>query len=104
MCNKLRFIAALAVSTAIGTSAASAHHPGVGAIGGAGGIFTIGAETELKATMRKLFLGVVLSSHPRWGRATSTHRLQCGFALLRARVPNQRRMSAAPPLVLDARR
>jgi hypothetical protein len=30
---------------AIGASTASAHHPGIGGIGGAGGIFTIGAGT-----------------------------------------------------------
>jgi hypothetical protein len=45
MFNKMRFIMALAVSTALGADAASAHHPGVGGIGGAGGIFTIGAGT-----------------------------------------------------------
>jgi outer membrane putative beta-barrel porin/alpha-amylase len=45
MSNRLRFIAAMAVSTAIGASTASAHHPGVGGIGGGGGIFTIGAGT-----------------------------------------------------------
>jgi Putative MetA-pathway of phenol degradation len=45
MCNTLRFIAAMAVSTVIGASAASAHHPGVGGVGGSGGITTIGAGT-----------------------------------------------------------
>jgi hypothetical protein len=45
MFNKLRFIVTLALSTTIGASAASAHHPGVGGIGGAGGLFTIGAGT-----------------------------------------------------------
>src|SRR5262245_40173934 len=44
MRNTFRFIAALIVST-VGVSAASAHHPGVGGIGGGGGIFTIGAGT-----------------------------------------------------------
>jgi hypothetical protein len=45
MSSRLRFIAAVVVSTTIGASAASAHHPGVGGVGGAGGIFTIGAGT-----------------------------------------------------------
>ncbi|RXH41000.1 hypothetical protein XH94_10270 [Bradyrhizobium zhanjiangense] len=43
--NRLRFAAALFGSMTIGISAASAHHPGIGGIGGAGGIFTIGAGT-----------------------------------------------------------
>ena len=45
MINRFSFIVALVASTAIGASAASAHHPGVGGIGSAGGIFTIGAGT-----------------------------------------------------------
>ena len=45
MTNRLSFTAALLVSTAVGASAALAHHPGIGGIGGAGGIFTIGAGT-----------------------------------------------------------
>jgi hypothetical protein len=45
MGNRFRFIAAVVATMSIGTSAASAHHPGVGGIGGAGGIFTIGAGT-----------------------------------------------------------
>jgi hypothetical protein len=40
-----RLAAALVASTSIGIGAASAHHPGVGGIGGSGGIFTIGAGT-----------------------------------------------------------
>jgi hypothetical protein len=34
MINRFSFIAALVASTAIGASAASAHHPGIGGIGG----------------------------------------------------------------------
>ena len=45
MTNRLSFTAALVVSMVIGASAASAHHPGIGGIGSAGGIFTIGAGT-----------------------------------------------------------
>jgi outer membrane putative beta-barrel porin/alpha-amylase len=45
MWNKLRFVLVLTASTALGAGTASAHHPGVGGIGGAGGIFTIGAGT-----------------------------------------------------------
>jgi hypothetical protein len=45
MINRLSFIVALVASTTIGGTAASAHHPGIGGIGGAGGIFTIGAGT-----------------------------------------------------------
>ena len=45
MTKRLSFTAALVASTAIGASTASAHHPGIGGIGGAGGIFTIGAGT-----------------------------------------------------------
>src|SRR6478736_3710915 len=45
MANRLRFAATLLGSMTIGMSAASAHHPGIGGIGGAGGIFTIGAGT-----------------------------------------------------------
>ncbi len=37
--------AAVVASTAIAPTTASAHHPGVGGVGGAGGIFTIGAGT-----------------------------------------------------------
>jgi hypothetical protein len=39
------FIAGLAAMTAAGISPASAHHPGIGGVGGAGGIVTIGAAT-----------------------------------------------------------
>jgi len=42
MTNRFSFTVAVIASTAIGAGAASAHHPG---IGGAGGIFTIGAGT-----------------------------------------------------------
>ena len=45
MTNRFSFTVAVIASTAIGAGAASAHHPGVGGIGGAGGIFTIGAGT-----------------------------------------------------------
>ncbi|WFU18548.1 transporter [Bradyrhizobium sp. CB3481] len=45
MANRLRFAAALVGSITIGITAASAHHPGIGGIGGAGGILTIGAGT-----------------------------------------------------------
>jgi hypothetical protein len=45
MRKRRSFTAALVVSMAIGASTASAHHPGIGGIGGAGGIFTIGAGT-----------------------------------------------------------
>ena len=45
MANRLRFAATLLGSMTIGMSAACAHHPGIGGIGGAGGIFTIGAGT-----------------------------------------------------------
>ena len=45
MTNQFSFTVAVIASTAIGAGAASAHHPGVGGIGGAGGIFTIGAGT-----------------------------------------------------------
>jgi hypothetical protein len=45
MFNRFRVILTLALATALGTGAASAHHPGMGGIGGAGGIFTIGAGT-----------------------------------------------------------
>jgi len=45
MCNTLRLTVSLALVLALGTGAASAHHPGIGGIGGAGGIFTIGAGT-----------------------------------------------------------
>ena len=45
MTNRLSFTGALVTSMAIGANAASAHHPGIGGIGGAGGIFTIGAGT-----------------------------------------------------------
>ena len=45
MANRLQFAMALAGSIVIGMSAASAHHPGIGGIGGAGGILTIGAGT-----------------------------------------------------------
>ncbi|MBP0116489.1 MULTISPECIES: hypothetical protein [Bradyrhizobium] len=45
MANRLRFAAALIGSITIGVSDASSHHPGIGGIGGAGGIFTIGAGT-----------------------------------------------------------
>jgi hypothetical protein len=45
MANRLRFAAALLGSMTLGMGAASAHHPGIGGIGGSGGIFTIGAGT-----------------------------------------------------------
>jgi len=45
MCKSFRLGVTLALVTALGTGAASAHHPGIGGIGGAGGIFTIGAGT-----------------------------------------------------------
>ena len=45
MTSRLSFTAVLVASMAIGASTASAHHPGIGGIGGAGGIFTIGAGT-----------------------------------------------------------
>jgi hypothetical protein len=45
MTNRLSFTAVLVVSTVIGAGTASAHHPGIGGIGGAGGICTIGAGT-----------------------------------------------------------
>ena len=45
MGKRLRFIAALVASTAIDLTAASAHHPGIGGVGGAGAITTIGAGT-----------------------------------------------------------
>jgi hypothetical protein len=40
-----RFFAGLIGATTIGLSAASAHHPGIGGIGGGGGIITIGGGT-----------------------------------------------------------
>lgn len=45
MANRLRFAAALLGSMTIGMGGVRAHHPGIGGIGGAGGIFTIGAGT-----------------------------------------------------------
>jgi hypothetical protein len=45
MGNQLRFIGSLIASTAIGMTAAFAHHPGIGGIGGGGGVTTIGAGT-----------------------------------------------------------
>jgi hypothetical protein len=45
MCNSFRLTVALALATALGTGVACAHHPGIGGVGGAGGIFTIGAGT-----------------------------------------------------------
>jgi hypothetical protein len=45
MSNRVRIIAALIAAATAGVDAASAHHPGVGGIGGGGGIFTIGAGT-----------------------------------------------------------
>src|SRR5437016_5986982 len=45
MCIKLHFIGSLVASTVIGMTAAFAHHPGIGGVGGGGGITTIGAGT-----------------------------------------------------------
>ena len=45
MGNKLQFIGALIGSTALGMATALAHHPGIGGVGGGGGITTIGAGT-----------------------------------------------------------
>jgi Putative MetA-pathway of phenol degradation len=45
MCNRFRLSVIFILATALGTGAASAHHPGIGGIGGAGGIFTMGAGT-----------------------------------------------------------
>jgi Putative MetA-pathway of phenol degradation len=45
MNSKIGFVAAVLVAASAVAKQASAHHPGVGGIGGAGGIFTIGAGT-----------------------------------------------------------
>jgi len=44
MSSTYRYVAALLASITI-TTGASAHHPGIGGVGGAGGITTIGAGT-----------------------------------------------------------
>ncbi len=45
MCNKYLYIAVWLGSLALIPTGASAHHPGIGGVGGAGGITTIGAGT-----------------------------------------------------------
>jgi hypothetical protein len=45
MCNKYLYIAFWLGSFALIPTGASAHHPGIGGVGGAGGITTIGAGT-----------------------------------------------------------
>ena len=45
MKNKISLVAAVLATSAAVAGPALAHHPGVGGIGGAGGIFTIGAGT-----------------------------------------------------------
>ena len=51
-----RCIAALIGSAAIGLSAAFAHHPGIGGIGGGGGITTIGAGTLDQGQLAAAFM------------------------------------------------